>query len=720
MIDIRLPDGRVVQHPQGTTVAEVLRQISPRLGREALAAKLNGKLVDLATRLEPGSHALNGGAADGAIDLVAVMPDDADALTLIRHSCAHVMAEAICALWPETKLVYGPPVENGFYYDIDLPQPISPDDFARIEAKMAEIVKEGRPFTRYELPRGDALGKLQREGNIYKIDNAERAEGDTLSFYVTGPAGSGCWEDLCRGPHVPDSSRVGAFKLMQVAGAYWHGDASKQMLQRVYGTAWPSKKQLTEYLTQLEEARKRDHRKLGPELGLFATDPLVGTGLILWKPRGAVVRHSLETFIRDELLKRGYQPVYTPHIGKLDLYRTSGHFPYYKDSQYPPLYESDRARQLNALWEVARGSNAPKADAAEVELFNRIAAQHDDLKKAGYPADLPMEDRLKRIRNWLAVEDGYLLRPMNCPHHIRIYGSEARSYRELPIRLAEFGTVYRYEQSGEVGGLTRVRGFTQDDAHLFCTPEQLHAELAGCVDMTKHVLDVMGLTQYSVRASLRDDTDKYVGSQENWERAEAAILDVCKNSGMNWYIGRGEAAFYGPKIDFLVKDCIGREWQLGTVQCDYNLPERFELRYIGDDNQEHRPIMVHRAPLGSIERFIGILIEHFAGAFPLWLAPAQAIICSVSDKSAEYATNVFDVLRGANLRVELDNGNERIGAKIRSATLMKVPYILVVGEQEAASKTLNVRTRDGKQLGNLSVTDFLAGAALEIAERRLL
>lgn len=709
MVNVRLPDGKVLEHADGVTVLDVVQSFAPRLAKAALVAKIDGRVVDLAYRIPAGS----------TVALEVLKDDHPDALEVLRHSCNHVMAEAICALWPQTKLVYGPPVENGYYYDIELDHAITPEDFPRIEAKMAEIVAADRPFTRYELPRGEALAKLQREGNEYKVDNARRAEGDALSFYVNGPRENGNWEDLCRGPHVPSTGRVGAFKLMQIAGAYHHGDASQKMLQRVYGTAWPTKKELDAYLVQLEEAKERDHRKIGPELGLFALDPLVGTGLILWKPRGAILRHSLEVFIRDELVKRGYQPVYTPHIGKLELYRTSGHFPYYKDSQYPALYESDRARQLNALWEIARASNAERADAAEIELFNRLAAQHEDLKQAGYPADQPVDARLKRIRSWLAVEDGYLLRPMNCPHHIRIYGSDARSYRDLPIRLAEFGTVYRYEQSGEVGGLTRVRGMTQDDAHIFCTPEQLHAELSGCVEMARHVLDVVGLTNYRVRASLRDDSDKYVGSPENWAKAEAAIVDVCRHSGMNWFEGRGEAAFYGPKIDFLVKDCIGREWQLGTVQCDYNLPERFELRYVGQDNHEHRPVMVHRAPLGSLERFIGILIEHFAGAFPLWLAPVQAVVCSVSDKSREYARSVARALQAGHLRVELDDSDDRIGAKIRRATLLRIPYIIVVGEQEAADGRLNVRTRDGQQLGACTLAEFLAACAVEIAERRL-
>jgi len=703
---VHLPDGSAVEHPDGVTALEILQAVAPKLARQAVAAKLNGKVVDVRTPLHGND-----------VELRGLTIEDPEGLEVARHSCAHVMAEAVCTLWPETKLPYGPPVENGFYYDIELSRSLTPDDFLAIEAKMDQIVKENRPFTRYEMPRGEAMRKLRAEGNPYKIDNAERADGDTLSFYVTGEPGTSHFEDLCRGPHVPSTGRVGAYKVMQVAGAYWHGDASKQVLQRVYGTCFADKKALKAHLTLLEEARKRDHRKLGQDLGLFLLDPLVGPGLVLWKPRGAVLRRQLETFILDELLRRGYQPVYTPHIGRLDLYRTSGHYPYYKDSQYPPLFESERARELNRLWEIARASKADRATAEELALFSRLAALHEDLLKAGYPAEAPMEDRLKRIRNWLAQEDGYLLKPMNCPHHIRIFQSESRSYRDLPIRIAEFGQVYRYEQSGELNGMTRVRGFCQDDAHIFCTPDQLLDEVAGCVDMAKLVLKVIGLNNYRVRVGLRDEGDKYIGSLENWQKAETAILTAVRNAGLEYSEERGEAAFYGPKIDFVVKDCIGRDWQLGTVQVDYNLPERFELKYIGDDNTEHRPVMVHRAPFGSLERFVGILIEHFAGAFPLWLAPAQVRVCSISEKSKAYAQQVFEVCQAAALRVELDNSDERIGSKIRDATLLKIPYILVVGEQEATDQTVNVRTREGKQYGSHGLPEFLAACVDEIANK---
>ncbi|MBN2447563.1 MAG: threonine--tRNA ligase, partial [Phycisphaerae bacterium] len=585
------------------------------------------------------------------------------------------------------------------------------------EDKMREIVKDDRPFTRYEVPRDEAMPKLRAEGNLYKIDNAERADGDSLSFYVTGQPGEGRFEDLCRGPHVPSTGRIGAYKVMNVAGAYWHGDASKQMLQRVYGTTWPDKKALNDYLQQLEEARKRDHRRLGQELGLFTLDPSVGPGLVLWKPNGAIVRHTLEETIRQELLRRGYQPVYTPAIGKLDLYRTSGHYPYYKDSQYPPLFESRRAERLNKLWELARG-NEERASDEEVALYNELAEQHKDLAEFGYPAAAPAEERLKRVRAWLAQEDGYLLRPMNCPHHVKIYASEKRSYRDLPVRLAEFGNVYRFEQSGEVHGMTRVRGFTQDDAHVFCTPDQLPAEINGCVDMARQALKMVQLDDYRVRIGLRDPkSDKYIGSNENWAKSEAAIRAAVQTANINYTEEIGEAAFYGPKIDFVVKDCLGREWQLGTIQVDYNLPERFDLTYIGDDNQPHRPVMVHRAPLGSFERFVGILIEHFAGAFPLWLAPVQAAVCTVSDKSLEYGRKVFEACAQIGLRVMIDDSDDRIGAKIRRATMQKIPYILVIGEQEAAGGLVNVRTREGKQLGSHKLLDFVHACAIEVNER---
>jgi threonyl-tRNA synthetase len=570
------------------------------------------------------------------------------------------MAEAICDLFPETQLVYGPPVENGFYYDIDLDRPITPEDFEKIEARMKEIVAESRPFTRYELSRAEGVKKLQAEGNRYKIGNAEAAKGDVLSFYVTGDTPGEYFEDLCAGPHVPDTSYIKAFKLMNVAGAYYHGDVNEKMLQRIYGTAWPSPKALRAYLQQLEEAKKRDHRTIGKQLSLFTISDKVGQGLVLWMPKGATVRYQLEDFIRGELVKRGYDPVYTPHIGRLDLYRTSGHFPYYKDSQYPPI-----------------GSESDEGD-------------------------------------------GYLLKPMNCPHHIQIFDAEPHSYRELPVRLAEFGTVYRYEQSGELSGMTRVRGFTQDDAHIFCTDEQLESELADTVDLVQFVLDRLGLTDYRVRAGFRDPTsDKYAGTDTNWDQAQSNIRNVVGRLGLNATEEPGEAAFYGPKIDFVVKDCLGREWQLGTVQVDYNLPERFDLSYVGADNQAHRPIMIHRAPFGSFERFVGILIEHFAGAFPFWLAPVQMVVATISEKVDAYAQLVHDRLFDAGLRPELDRSSEKINAKIRRAAQQKVPYILVVGEQEAESDAVNVRRRGGDRLGSMPLDAFIAERRQDVASRAL-
>jgi threonyl-tRNA synthetase len=542
-----------------------------------------------------------------------------------------------------------------------------------------------------------------------------------LSFYVTGPEPGRYWEDLCMGTHIPSTGRIGAYKVLSVSGAFLHGDATKQQLQRVHGTAFHSKKELDEHIKRLEEAKKRDHRRLGQELNLFTIDPLVGSGLILWKPRGALVRMLLEEHLRSKLFEAGYEPVYTPHVGRLELYRTSGHFPYYRDAQFPPLYETDAARILNELWVAI--AEAP-ADKAPTEQARKLV---DELKLAdanvcrrlvGEEAS-PQAKRLRLepscraenlalIRELLQEADGFLLKPMNCPHHMRIYASEQRSYRDLPVRLAEFGTVYRYEQSGEVSGLTRVRGFTQDDAHLFCTPEQLQDELSACLSLTRYVLDVLGLTDYRVRIGLHDPADpKYIKNPQAWSQAEAAIREAAAKSGMNATEEKGEAAFYGPKIDFVVKDCIGREWQLGTVQVDYIQPERFGLEYICRDNRPHRPVMIHRAPFGSMERFVGILIEHFEGAFPMWLAPVQVLVATISEKSAPYARQVKDLLRKAGLRVELDDSPEKIGPKKHRARKWKIPFTAVIGEQEAQAKTVNVNDRDGRQVDNMTLEMFV-------------
>ncbi|MBX3355602.1 MAG: threonine--tRNA ligase [Phycisphaeraceae bacterium] len=661
---IKLPDGSERTYDSPVTPAKLAADIGPGLVKAAIGAKINGALSDLSTPI----------SADSAVTLLTDRARDGttdpDALWLIRHSAAHVMAEAIERLYPGVRLVYGPPVENGFYYDIAFPdgRAISSDDFARIESEMAKIVAENRPFTRYELDVAKGLEKLRGEGSKYKLDNAERAiaAGSTsLSWYATGAPGAN-WEDLCRGPHVPSTGRIGAFKVMSLASSYWHGDEKSDRLTRVYGTAFARREDLDAYLLQLEEARKRDHRVIGKQLRLFAIDELVGQGLILWTPNGSVIRQELQTFISEELRKQGYHQVFTPHIGRLGLYRTSGHYPYYQESQYPPLIDPDELASL-----AAEGCSCG-------ELSNRM--------KAG-------------------EIDGYLLKPMNCPHHIRIFASEKRSYRDLPVRLAEFGTVYRWEQSGEIGGMTRVRGFTQDDAHLFCREDQVADEVRGCLGLVKLIFSTLGMSDYRVRVGLRDpDSSKYVGDPANWSRAEAACRAAAEWLGVPFTAEAGEAAFYGPKIDFIVKDVIGRAWQLGTVQVDYNLPERFDLSYVGSDNSLHRPVMIHRAPFGSMERFIGCLIEHFGGAFPLWLSPEQVRVLPISEKSEAYAAELQTALRAQGLRAGLDSGSDRIQGRIRTAAEERIPYMAIVGPRDAEERKVSVRVRGRPE--NAGVLDF--------------
>lgn len=605
----------------------------------------------------------------------------------LRHSCAHVLATAICRLWPETQLAAGPAVENGFYYDVELDHNISTADFELIEAEMKKVVKENAPFERTTVSRAEAMEMAQRGelGSVgpravaskYKLDLLNRIpEGEEISIYRNGD-----FTDLCAGPHVARTGNCKAFKVMSVASAYYQGDAKGPRLQRVYGTCFPNRTQLDEHLARLEEARKRDHRRLGREMGLFAIDEMVGQGLILWKPKGAIIRRELQDFITEELDRIGYSQVFTPNIGKLDLYMTSGHWEHYKESQFPPISDPDDFRKL-------RDENASCAD-----LFNAL-----DTKTIS----------------------GFMLKPMNCPHHIRIYANDPHSYRDLPVRLAEFGTVYRWEQSGELGGMTRVRGFTQDDAHIFCRPDQIKQEVQQCIGIVKHILGTLQMNDYRVRLSLRDrdySDAKYVGTEENWRLSENALREVLAENGFDYIEAENEAAFYGPKIDFIVRDVIGRDWQLGTVQVDYNLPERFELTYTGADNKPHRPVMIHRAPFGSMERFTGLLIEHFAGKFPTWLAPEQVRVLPISDKVADFAESVRRQLAEAGIRVRLDDMPDKIGAKIRNARLDRVPYMVVVGQREAEEGKVSVRHRDLDVIGTMSVQEFTDGVVAEDAAR---
>jgi threonyl-tRNA synthetase len=667
MASIQLPDGSVKEFPDGTAVQQVAESIGKGLAKAAIAAKVDGKVVDLSTPLA-GSHTL------------AILTErDPDALTVLRHSTAHVMAEAIQRLWPSAQLAYGPALDTGFYYDIALDTPISANDFAKIEGEMEKIVAENRPFTRYDLPTDQGLSRLQKEANKYKIDNAQRAiEGGakTLSWYITGQPNQN-WEDLCMGPHIPATGKIKAVKITSVASSHWHVASDK--FQRVYGTAFFDKKLLDEHFKMLDEAKKRDHRVIGPALGLYTIDDAVGQGLILWKPKGAIVRQELQNFISEHLRRQGYSQVFTPHIGRLGLYKTSGHYPYYRESQFPPLVDRE---MIDAL---------AKENCGCAELSNRMET---------------------------GEIDGYLLKPMNCPMHIKIFASDQHSYRDMPVRLAEFGTVYRWEKSGELGGMTRVRGFTQDDAHLFCTEEQVAGEIQGCLELVKIVLATLGMNQYRVRVGLRDpDSAKYVGNPDQWDKAEAACVSAAESLGVSFTKEPGEAAFYGPKIDFVIKDVIGREWQLGTVQVDYQLPQRFDLSYTGADNKPHRPVMIHRAPFGSMERFIGVLTEHFAGAFPLWLSPVQVAVLNISEKFNDYALSVVEQLKTAGLRVEANLSPEKIGAKIRQATIDKIPYMLVLGEKEQSANIVAVRHRTAGDRGTMPVAQFIEQLKNEITQR---
>ncbi|QSR89740.1 threonine--tRNA ligase [Methylacidiphilum caldifontis] len=608
-------------------------------------------------------------------------------LEKLRHSAAHVLATALLELWPDAQLAAGPPVEGGFYYDVELDHRISPQDFPAIEERMQRIIAERQPFKRIEISREEArkLGFKGRLGALserkvpsrYKLDILESIpDNEPITLYQNGP-----FIDLCAGPHVEDTGMIKGFKLTHVASAYYKGDEKNPQLQRIYGTAFYTKEELEDYLNQLDQAKKRDHRKIGKELELFLIDEKIGAGLPLWLPKGAVIRRELQNFLTDELLKRGYQLVYTPHIGQLDLFRTSGHYPYYRDSQFPPILDPEELKTFESK------------NMSCAELANRLEK---------------------------GEVEGYLLKPMNCPMHIRIFDSKPRSYRDLPIRIAEFGTVYRFEKSGELSGLTRVRGFTQDDAHIFCMESQVEGELLSCLELVKVVVQKMGLLDTKVRLGLRgEDKEKYVGNPESWKKAEEDLRKAAAQSGFDFVEEPGEAAFYGPKVDFLVKDAIGRSWQLGTVQLDYNLPSRFSLSYVGEDGHPHLPVIIHRAPFGSLERFLAILIEHFEGHFPLWLAPEQVRIIPVSDAFVNYGEKIKEILQQNHFRVNLDRKNETLGAKIRVAQLEKVPYMLIVGKKEEQMSRVSVRSAKKGNIGEMQLDHFISLITAEYKERRL-
>ena len=706
-VSIQLPDGTVKSHPATATAMDVALEISEGLARNVVAAEVAGRVVD-ATR--PLGELISDGEP---LPLKLLTSRDRAALDVLRHSAAHVMARAVMRLYEGVSLAFGPTTSGGFYYDFDLPEKISEDDFPKIEAEMAKIIKQKEPFERLSLSHAEALrlcDDLKQDLKVEHLRTGLSGE-QSVSFYRQGE-----FVDLCRGPHIPDAGKIKAIKLLSVAGAYWKGDASGRQLQRLYGTAFFEKKDLAAYLEQLEEARRRDHRVLGKKHGLFAIHPEVGQGLCLWLPKGARVRVLLEDFLRKELLGRGYDPVYSPHLGRVELYETSGHFPYYRDSQFPPLYGSDAGGLLDA-WSRRLEEGTLDKD-GEDKLM--AAAEVLGVKLPDYKPSAAADERRAVLHQWQSVNERYLVKPMNCPHHCHIFKAQPRSYRQLPLRLFEFGTVYRHEQTGELNGMLRVRGLTQDDAHIFCTADQVEAEFRATIELTKFVLHSVGLDDYRIQLSLRDpSSDKYVGSPENWDRAEGALRGVLQDSGMQFNEQPGEAAFYGPKADFMVRDCIGRSWQLGTVQLDYNLPERFKLEYIGADNTGHRPVMIHRAPFGSLERFTGMLIEHFAGAFPLWLAPEQVRVLPLSEKTADYAVAVAQQLEAAGLRVTTDLRNSKVQAKIRDAQLELVPYMAVVGPKESEAGQLALRDRIDGDLGSMPVAQAVSRLVEEVQERRV-
>ncbi len=623
----------------------------------------------------------------------------------LRHSASHILATAILRIFPDAKLDIGPPTDTGFYYDLDLDHKLTADDLVKLEAEMKKVADENQRFDRKEVSREEAVEIIKSRGQErYKLGRlADIPEGEKISFYQNGE-----FMDLCAGTHVRYSSKLKAFKLLSIAGAYHRGDEKNKQLQRIYGTAFPTKDELAQHLERTEQAKARDHRKLGKELKLFHIDEDVGQGLILWTPNGSIIRQELQDFIGGELRKQGYSQVFTPHIGKLELYKTSGHFPYYKESQFSPVFENESLAKA-----LSEGCSCAEAYARLDGVSAQLAAQINTRtgKETITPDRVLPDDKLL---------NGFMLKPMNCPHHIKIFASQPHSYRDLPVRLAEFGTVYRWEQSGELNGMTRVRGFTQDDAHLFCTEEQVAAEVLGCLALVKVVLTTLGMTDYRVRVGLRDpDGKKFAGNPEQWDKAEAACREAAKSLGVPFTEEPGEAAFYGPKIDFVIKDVIGREWQLGTVQVDYVLPVRFDLHYIGADNAKHRPVMIHRAPFGSMERFCGVLIEHFGGDFPAWLAPEQVRLVPISDNLNDYARAFLTRLKAEGFRATIDEHSDKLGGKIRRAELDKVPYTLVMGYKEAETQSVSVRSRARGDEGVISLDAFVAKLKAEVSTRAL-
>ena len=648
---ITLPDGSTRDLPEGASGLDLAQSISSGLARNALAVEVTPAPTPEASKPKPEVRDLDRPLAEG--DRVAILTWDTEGgKQAFWHSSAHLMAEALEALYPGVHLGIGPAIDNGFYYDVDLSETgkdrLTDEDLPEIEAKMKALSKQNSAFRRREVPKAEAVAYFQEKGDPYKLELLDGLQDGEITFYQQGD-----FVDLCRGPHIPTTKPIKAVKLLSLAGAYWRGDESRPQLTRIYGVSFPKAKLLDEHLERLELARQRDHRKLGRELELFMFSDKVGPGLPIWLPKGARLRETLVDFLKEEQVARGYEPVVTPHIARLDLFRTSGHYPYYSDSQFPPMLESG-------------GPPIPHGEAPE-------ARTHE----ASGDGD----------------EQGYLLKPMNCPHHTQVYDRKPRSYRDLPVRLAEFGTVYRYEQSGELGGLTRVRGFTQDDAHVFCTPEQVKDEFKAVIDLTLTVLRALDFQDFTAQVSLRDpeNTTKYIGEPEQWDAAEQAIREAAAEMGLDAVEEEGEAAFYGPKLDFMVKDALGRSWQLGTVQLDYNLPERFDLTYTDENDQRQRPVMIHRAPFGSLERFVGVMLEHTGGNLPLWLAPVQVRVLPITDHQNEYAAGVAEALREAGLRVEVDTRSEKTGRKIRDAEVEKIPVMLIVGRNEAEAGTVSVR-----------------------------